>query len=409
MSKYLDAALYKLLAITAVLATLGCGASSGKAPASPVTKAQSDGGWSSGGGELLKDSHNPWFLKKREKVSYCIRVESGATNLSEIEIQKTFEAATKFWRSEFSAAILPDYLENDRVTLGKQDFVRVSCAADPALEIRFGPLTLGEARKLGSSSEYAAITLRTSYDRQKLVGKGLIVFTPQMHDVNGLAMPVDLWSHQSSLSLYLAMVHELGHVYGIPHLGNRGELMSESFVEDVLRSARENSLMKEDRHFFTFTKGGQRRCPEGLGAEILKSRWKEAFNLSADFACLRFQFAHEASNEILGRSLLKVFESASPTAREDLVATAELSLSSYFPYFTNQMWITPEQEFFPFEERSQYQPPYLFLFGLYSVSKTGSFELRRDAQKRALRVLFTQGAYNYSVETVIDNQIVSIF
>ena len=38
-------------------------------------------------------------------------------------------------------------------------------------------------------------------------------------------------------SLYLAIVHELGHVFGIPHIGETYSLMSERFIEFILNRA----------------------------------------------------------------------------------------------------------------------------------------------------------------------------
>lgn len=36
------------------------------------------GSWSSGGGNLLKDANNPWFIQNAESVTYCLEVsESG--------------------------------------------------------------------------------------------------------------------------------------------------------------------------------------------------------------------------------------------------------------------------------------------------------------------------------------------
>src|SRR4051812_27862966 len=33
------------------------------------------GGWVSGGGELVRDTQNPWFIQNTASVSYCIEVD----------------------------------------------------------------------------------------------------------------------------------------------------------------------------------------------------------------------------------------------------------------------------------------------------------------------------------------------
>jgi hypothetical protein len=205
-----------------------------------------DGGMISSGGELLKDAQNPWWVKNTKEVKYCIDIDQTTMSANSTEISMLVTKALKFWKMEFNrplsivknASVLNAYFNYAGV--GTQEFIKVGCSGNEDLRLQFGYGTLNVEQKgyIKNISTQIGIAVRTSYDETNLRGRGYIYIGSDLGPNRFQAGPgiaVKPWSNQTLL--YLAIVHELGHVFGIPHIGATYTLMSQQFLEYVVNES----------------------------------------------------------------------------------------------------------------------------------------------------------------------------
>lgn len=181
-------------------------------------------GWISSGGGMLRDAKNPWWVKNTTSVTYCIRIDSESVSNEEAFVDKTFQEAVSAWRKDLESVKkslrefggMPDY---DGSGVGIQEFKKISCDENPDLKLLLGYGALGEKERayFTEPETYAALTVRTQYDRKTLKGKGFIYLGsesgPHRFHQDKYKFP---WRVGDVLGD--ALVHELGHVFGVPHL-----------------------------------------------------------------------------------------------------------------------------------------------------------------------------------------------
>jgi hypothetical protein len=194
-------------------------------------------GWVGSGGEVFRFAKNPWFVKNTKTVSYCIQVDTASVSASEQTVRDVFKEAIAYWKKELAfqgAAIGPGF-----ASLGTQDFVEQSaCDKETPLRILVGhgALSKDEADWLQEPRRYIGISVRTEYDTVKMAGQGFLFISSDLGPMAYNTLPntdhlVDKAWQQKRLLLY-AFMHELGHIFGIPHTGSG--LMSEVFLDQVL-------------------------------------------------------------------------------------------------------------------------------------------------------------------------------
>ena len=190
-------------------------------------------GWSSGGGELLRDTRNPWFLSNTDTVKYCVKVDQPNFSLSEQQILNKVARAFEYWKREFTFANRIDYTGFDS-RLATQDFVLSDCdSAD--IKFQFGYLEEEQFEYLKNPKKFVGVAVRTSYDRVHLRGKGFIYVSPDRGPLKPdfQYMNEGIWSTFDGNLLKLAVIHELGHVFGISH-DTSSLVMAEDFLQSVL-------------------------------------------------------------------------------------------------------------------------------------------------------------------------------
>ncbi|MCX6117884.1 MAG: hypothetical protein NT027_10095 [Proteobacteria bacterium] len=196
------------------------------------------GNISSGGGEFLGDTQNPWFLEatRNEPLSKPIRycLEKGPDFIVQDRTLVTLvRSAIDWWDLQASSAVLPENLiqvgtqilkffvklQTDRFSLD----LRCEDATD--LKFQFDFTTQKQKDELQKIkidlSRYVGVTIREDYTPQ-LRGKGYIYISPD-RGPNAMRSPnivPEIWSvdEKNGHQILLAILkHELGHVHGIPH------------------------------------------------------------------------------------------------------------------------------------------------------------------------------------------------
>jgi len=199
-----------------------------------VTGSASEGGWNSGGGELIGDSHNPWFLQNTSSVHYCIEIDEIGMGYGRPFVAPLIAKAFNYWKRQFALSPEGEF----RIHLGTQTFILdPSCSNRSDIRFQFGILSPAQAKRIPDSTRYAGLTLRTAYDRQALRGQGIVYISPQTGKLamTGLNMPALPWTATDGLAIYPVLLHELGHIFGLSH-DSGNNLMGEQFAESILTS-----------------------------------------------------------------------------------------------------------------------------------------------------------------------------
>ncbi len=360
--------------------------------------ASADGTFSSGGGFLLKDSHNPWFLRNVTEVKYCVQIDRVNFGLDENSARIQIRKALDFWATDFQYA-----LSNNKLKIASQHFTEVPCSPEVDLTFQFGVLSDAQKRQVESPKDIAAITIRDSYSAINLTGKGYIYVAPSngplAYDSEGLEPNV--WKKESGLLLYFALIHELGHVFGLPHMGPFGSIMSEGFVESLFTPGFDpKKLTDRPTHFFALPEE-QASCPP----PILMDQWKKFLNLT-EGQCIKIKFSR-SKNQVVGSDDVEILAGPSLDNLKS-IAKGVLAVVRFFPEFSNPIRISKKQTVFTQDEIVN--TGFLMVLGpsIISITKRGVIEV--NGVKKALEVRFEQGTAVFTVDGVEpDGTMITLF
>ena len=202
------------------------------------------GGGVGSGGDIFKDSRNPWFLYQNVKtVTYCIDFDPQSVSTTVDRARFVIQTAISYWNASFKNF----HWSNSpwEAQVGLQDFVETPCtgAEDLRINLGWGSLdasqrdyfdrTTGGPAPQGTFQQILGIAVRTEYDLVRLRGRGFIYIAsdtgPYAYDA-GPAGIERAWSHDSVL--FMIVLHELGHVFGLTHTGTLdGGIMAETLPE----------------------------------------------------------------------------------------------------------------------------------------------------------------------------------
>ncbi len=258
------------------------------------------GGWTSGGGELMDNRSNPWFLQlastsKLKVVPYCI-VRDSSYPLTINALYQAVSGALSFWQDEFSEYYSgEDAIDHQDFYLGREKFIwDQSCSGNAddhdvdalprRLIFQFGFLSPPQEaglKDLGKERAHlVGIAVRTGYDEKALQGKGFIYITDKVKSENGVVASFN------SNQLRKALIHELGHVYGLGHFGVSGEIMNEDYPHIALLNDDGFQSNYLSNVLVSKTQRPRNICFQSAAAKL--------FALSGDgFGCIRYKFDAE--------------------------------------------------------------------------------------------------------------------
>lgn len=190
--------------------------------------ASASGGTSSGGGNGYSNRGNPWFLENTRRVDYCIDMDEQAMGISLDRAADIVRGSLEYWKNSFALSAYKEYEPGEIVPFGQvriatQDFRQVPCSSELLLRFQLGRLATPEqARLIGPDHDLIGIAMRTAYDNVNMAGSGFIFITPQTGPLKTRAagFSSEAWSACDGCGLELALRHELGHVFGVDHVGD---------------------------------------------------------------------------------------------------------------------------------------------------------------------------------------------
>jgi hypothetical protein len=196
------------------------------------------GGWHSGGGILSSVEGNPWFVQPTAgTVTYCLELDKENFGASESIVRASLKRALEYWKTELSEIAKkkqPNSKQEFLVNVGADSFVEAACSSKSDLRFQFGVLSKDQEAKFENPKVHVGAAVRTDYNRETLKGRGFVYISPER---GRLALEREnvvpnRWNAGDGRLLELTLIHELGHVFGLPHRG-RG-LMSADFAEDIV-------------------------------------------------------------------------------------------------------------------------------------------------------------------------------
>jgi len=182
------------------------------------------GNSSAGGGVISKYANNPWFLNANTtKIKYCIK--SDIFPYSDAELDHFVQKGFAFWQAQIAGG-------DSQARIGAQTFV-ASCDGDVDIQFQFGFLTPEQKQAIPDYRDFLSFANRTAYDKVTLRGKGYIYVAPETGPDRPDADYIlpNQWTFCQGCVLEESIKHELGHVFGVPHYGDKFDLMGESHLE----------------------------------------------------------------------------------------------------------------------------------------------------------------------------------
>jgi|GEM_PF-1624710 len=191
--------------------------------------------WSSGGGHLFTDEQNPWFIENTPTVRYCVQIDEKNFGVEKDVALAALSKGLHFWKTQIRKIKYEEPSFKARV--GTQQFREVDCGLED-ITFKFGVLSPEEEKRLKSTDDFDSvigIAIRTSYDRANLKAKGFVYISPQ---TGPLAPTGEIdrkrWEYNEGANLEIALIHELGHVFGMPHT-RPNTYMAENYLSRAFR------------------------------------------------------------------------------------------------------------------------------------------------------------------------------
>lgn len=335
---------------------------------------------SSGGGELTEDRMNPWFVENTKDVYYCIDADSAFVQDPD-GLSTLIERAFNFWKRQFE-------LNQDTVSsirMGQQNLHRqATCDNKTDIAFQFGKTTEAQRKFLPKPRDFIGVAVRTEYNSKTLRGRGFIYISPDKGPLRftGEGLLLDPWSRDGGVRLYYLLIHELGHVFGLPHMGLGESVLGTGFAEYLVHANNIHHRSKDlsfDRPMDAIAFDYEReRIQCGY------SRWDERSGLAflgVTEDCIKIKANRRAEFEL--------YQASSQSGPWELVGS--MARHTFYSSSPAQgsfvtLYVTSENTVYPLRGLSRDR---LTILGVRNSGATGTYLIHRFQQSKAVSVSFS--------------------
>ena len=282
----------------------------------------------SSGGRIFQDQNNPWFLKNHGLIKYCVEIDQNSISADELTINESIEYAIKYWKKEFGKAVYSGSRAGE-YEQGYHSWKKEECSDKTDLKIQFGYGTLNaeQIKFLKNPKKFIGVAVREKYDLEKLKASGYIYIASDYGKNSyqrGESLIAKAWSYKKLLRY--ALIHELGHIHGVPHMGKG--VMSETFLDIMLNKDRLGTMLNFPIAPFV-------AVDRELDSCNLKANQLAFYGLSGSTKCLKLK-------EISPLSRWKVFADGKEIGEFKATALLDIHNSSIEP--VGFLWLNPKQK-----------------------------------------------------------------
>lgn len=355
----------------------------------------SQAGWITFGGENSIYARNPWFAKNTLVVPYCVEMDEPSFSISKAQVLNLINEALVYWKTEFAT----NFAANTKPGFGfaevaTQDFkYQSTCSPTTPLIFKLGSKTLSDKEKehLGDVGKYIGATIRKDYSLKDLKADGIIYITSDLGpdaypNPNGLLID-KAWT-RPALFRY-ALIHEIGHLFGIPHVG--AGIMSEVFMTILLNKSMAPEFQRASQQSFL-------NPPRDFEVCRLTGQFNpDFFKASPGTTCLKFA---RVATGALEWTVFSRADSLSPDIELGTVQALTVDQSPYSLKPAVMLQLPDEQTVFT--SVATIARPYLIGAVFSDVSYSGAYRLK--GQIRSHPVHMTLSADKVSFVGAINNQ-----
>lgn len=355
-------------------------------PSTPA--ASKSGGWVSGGGELVRDAQNPWFVQNTERVNYCIEVDPEHFHADRDMIGEKVKAALDLWQKEFTYVERPKPpMKTINIRVGTQFFSEVDCGQDVDVRFQFGTLTKEQQERIDDPRRFVSLAVRTEYDPVNMRGKGFVYLAADSGPLRPDSANMFREPWKAGNVLYAILIHEIGHIFGVPHVGNG--LMGANFPAAVTSGGISPFDNYGTKNFHFFSPSDMTFIARFRSLE----KYQQFFGTSVQASEILFRFQSDQ---------LEVSEYNGGN-RAVLIGTAKLKAAKASPVLMSiKLYLPPEQKVLLYVHES----------GVYEVAlqkvqnRTGLYKSVDGRVERPIFVTLPSDASEVSFMGVLDGELI---
>lgn len=267
------------------------------------------GDWASGGGEVILDTQNPWFLQNTQTVDVCLIWDKDhfhPVDQTMDGLKTRFDQSIAYWKRELARS----WVVGRVLSVGTQDFRvtevnELTGGRQPTasflakdLRIQFGWLSQEQIdffdTRMGGVQKYLAATVRTSYEPIQMRGQGFIYLKPDTGPLSAQAVGIvqNPWGLGQGYLTNHALLHELGHMFGVPHKALESVMgvdhLERNFSEGIAQEMANH--LPNEQGFFAWNR--EETIRETCVSPKRKG-WREFLTIPAEHECLTVKFLGE--------------------------------------------------------------------------------------------------------------------
>ena len=181
----------------------------------------------SGGGLIYGATGNPWFMDDQPSPTWCILIDHENFGMSLDHAESHIKAALKEWEPVTGIT-----------------FTKTDCNEQTDLRFLLGTLSTQDLLDANTNKGFAqhalgksaGLAVRTQYDEASMRGRGFIYLASETGPLKIQASEIVThpWQIFGGKIFRVAVMHELGHVFGLQHSHEGDDLMGSRTIEYLL-------------------------------------------------------------------------------------------------------------------------------------------------------------------------------